>query len=401
MLVGTTLAVRTSALGEPEERTISFDIAAIVRDSLEELTAESQPQRAETHFTEIVLTDLHKIPQTKTITKIKAHLASIYRMFLRDGTLELTFDDEPLVYETPAVLLAARYDDQSAGAVLWRKDIDFDFGLGQRVRGFAALRQRASTSEAGFALFRRRRLIQGSGDEGYRPEAIFGRSNSYRYQRVFGDLELEGFDVTHTKDGFVWDEHEEVFLEILREALDAEPLPLLLQAENYRVRLTREEVQPGAETANARTAAAVVRDAPPIITELQQTPPAPEPPTSPIPLPAVSRRNLDLQLGSDRWLVIVELTEDPAISDWLELWDAPASPQGRALGVRTVGIRLALSHPFMQRFGGVDAERIEPLLRVAVAIGLAEAAARGSGVRMAGTIRRNVNELLRGALSNA
>lgn len=395
--------VRTSALGESEERTISFDIAAIVRDSLEELTVENRPARPEAHFTEIVLTELYKPPQTKTLTKIKAHLASIYRVFLRDGMLELEFDGDRLIYESPTILTAPRYDDRAADGVFWRKEIDFDFGLGLRVKGFAALRQKASTSEAGFALFRRRRLIQGSGDEGYRPEAIFGKSNSYRYQRLFGELELEGFDVSHTKDGFAWDEHEEVFLELLREALDAEPLPLLQQAENYRVRPTREEVQPGAETANARTSAAVERDAPPIITQLQQAPPAPEPPSTPVPvpLPAVSRRSLDLQLGNDRWLVIVELSEDPALGDWLELWDAPASGQGRDRGVRTVGVRLALAHPFMQRFGGVDAERIEPLLRVAVALGLAEAAARGSGVRMAGTIRRNVNELLRGALSNA
>ena len=68
--------------------------------------------------------------------------------------------------------------------------------------GFAAIREVASTSRAGFALFRRRRLIQGSGDEGYRPALIFGGSNSYRYQRVFGELHLEGFEVSHTKDGF-------------------------------------------------------------------------------------------------------------------------------------------------------------------------------------------------------
>jgi hypothetical protein len=368
---------------------------------LEELTVEASSTRSENHFTEIVLTDLYKLPQTKTLKKIKAHLASIYRVFLRDGTLDLEFDGERLVYESPAILMAARPGERAADAVLWRKEIDFDFGLGQRVKGFAALRQKASTSDAGFALFRRCRLIQGSGDEGYRPEAIFGKSNSYRYQRLFGELELEGFHVSHTKDGFAWDEHEEVFLELLRETLDAEPLPLLQQAESYRVRPTREEVQPGAEAVNASTAAAVERDAPPVIKHLQDASPAPEPPSTPAPVAVVSRRSLELQLGNDRWLVIVELSEDPALGDWLELWDAPATGEGQDRRARTVGVRLALAHPFMQRFGGVDAERIEPLLRVAVALGLAEAAARGSGVRMAGTIRRNVNELLRGALSNS
>jgi len=53
----------------------------------------------------------------------------------------------------------------------------------------------------------------------------------------------------------------------------------------------------------------------------------------------------------------------------------------------------------MYRFGGVEPAKIEPLLRVAAALALAEISARESGVKMAGTIRRNVNELLGDALS--
>src|SRR5206468_7796597 len=138
--------------------------------------------------------------------------------------------------------------------VLWRKELGFDFGLGLRAHGFAALRETASTARAGFALFRRKRLIQGSADEGYRPEAIFGKSNSYRYQRLFGELQLEGFEVSHTKDGFRWDENEDAFLELLHEHLNAEPLPLLTQAEEYRARPVRGSFTVGARAAADRTA---------------------------------------------------------------------------------------------------------------------------------------------------
>jgi hypothetical protein len=54
----------------------------------------------------------------------------------------------------------------------------------------------------------------------------------------------------------------------------------------------------------------------------------------------------------------------------------------------------------MDRFCGIEPLRIEALLRVGAAIGLAETAARDGGVLMAGTIRRNINELLRNALAN-
>ena len=65
---------------------------------------------------------------------------------------------------------------------------------------------------------------------------------------------------------------------------------------------------------------------------------------------------------------------------------------------RVVTVRVSLAHPFMERFGGTGHDEIEPLLRIAAAIGLSEITARESGVRMAGTQRRNINELLRGAL---
>ena len=53
----------------------------------------------------------------------------------------------------------------------------------------------------------------------------------------------------------------------------------------------------------------------------------------------------------------------------------------------------------LRRFGGTDAERIEPMLRVAAAIGLAEILAREAGIRYAGSIRMSLNELLRGPLA--
>ena len=87
---------------------------------------------------------------------------------------------------------------------------------------------------------------------------------------------------------------------------------------------------------------------------------------------------------------------DPAIGDWVSVSDRPAA---REVGQerRCICVRLSLAHPFMDRFGGTDAASIEPLLRLAAAIGLAETAARDAGVPMAGTFRRNINELFRDA----
>jgi hypothetical protein len=391
--------VRTSALGEKRERTVSFDIARIVQDNLEELRVKTQPAEAKVHYTEIALQSLHIPPQEKTINKIKEHLASIYRVFIKDGVLELKLDGEVLKYTEPKVLTAPFYKDPPlTQPKQWRKEIDFDFGGGLRAHGFAALRQTGSTSLAGFALFRRGRLIQGSADEGYRPEYIFGKSNSFTYQRLFGELQLEGFEVSHTKDGFRWDESEEAFLQLLREKLDEKPLPLLDQAEGYRAKPKADELKKAAVLAAGRTADVMEREAPPVIEDQLTAPPESQaPPAGLTQASLASTRQIKVDLHGDKWLITLELSDDPGVGEWVSISDRPA--QEDRSGVRRLGVRLSLVHPFMLRFGGADAARIEPLLRVAVAVCLAEVTARASGVRSAGTIRRNINQLLRAALS--
>jgi hypothetical protein len=63
-----------------------------------------------------------------------------------------------------------------------------------------------------------------------------------------------------------------------------------------------------------------------------------------------------------------------------------------------IEIHVSMSHPFMVNFAQTDPGDVEALLRVAAGLALSEKLARGAGVRMAGTIRRNLNEILRDAL---
>jgi hypothetical protein len=74
----------------------------------------------------------------------------------------------------------------------------------------------------------------GTDDDKYRPKEIFKNPNSYEYQRIFGELHLVGFDVSHTKDSFNFGEYEEEFLDKLKESIESQPLPLLRQADKYR-----------------------------------------------------------------------------------------------------------------------------------------------------------------------
>jgi hypothetical protein len=394
-------SVRTTAIGESVERFVAFDVDLIVSEGTEEIAVTSRPVLPTYHYTEIKISGLHQKLSPVTVGKIKRHLASIYRVFLRRGILQIEFNTEALTYEEPEVLVAQPYRSQDGQAVTWRKEIDLDLGVGLRAHGFAGLRRVGSTRTAGFALFRRDRLIQGSADEGYRPDAVFGEPNSFTYQRLFGELYLEGFEVSHTKDGFRWDENEETFLELLREELDKEPLPLLDQAEGYRARARTDDLRAGAELAGRRTAEVIQKGVPEVLGRQIGSTPDPAPPAQDLPSASLAtRRVIPVELDGQQWQIILELTDDPAIGDWLDLCEQPI-PEGTPdcePGCR-VGVRLSLTHPFMERFGGADANRIEPLLRVAAAIALAETSARKSGVRYASSIRHHVNDLLLNALA--
>ena len=389
--------VRTSALGESVARTIRFNIENIIRDNIEELVIDEVEEEPENHYTEIVLEDVFHIPIKRTLGKMKEHLTDIYRDFLRDDTLELRFRGEALRYVEPRVLCAPYYKDSEVSHIEWRKSIEFDFGDGLSVHGFAALRERANTSKAGFALFRRGRVIQGSADEGYRPSLIFGSSNSYRYQRLFGELHLEGFDVSHTKDGFRWDDNEQPFLELLREHLDSEELPLLKQAEGYRVRASRSALKAASQLAVKNTSVALESNLPTVLGPIVDAAPViPEREDRPA-VPTLAKRQFDMEFRDRRWIIGVELTDDPAVGEWLSPPEIAADKD--ADDFRNVTIRVSMVHPFMIRFAQTDSEDVESLLRVAAALAVAEVLARDAGVRKSGTVRRNVNDILRDALS--
>ena len=286
--------------------------------------------------------------------------------------------------------------DPGAGPKTWRKEINFDLGGGMLVSGFAALRDPGNYARAGFSLFRRQRLIEGSGEEGYRPPLIFGQPGSFRSLRLFGELHLKGFEISHTKDGFRWDENEQPFLELLKEHLDKGDLSLLKQADDYRVLESRGERVKAANQAATRTVDVMRRRLPEVLPTVADAPPV-DTPTEPLsPQPTLAEREVQIDFRGEHWLIKIELTDDPAEGEWLSVSDQRPGP-----GSRVIELRVSMAHPFMVRFAQTNVQDLEAILRIATALGLAETLARQTGQRYAKTVRRNMNDILREALSQA
>lgn len=375
-------SVRTKALDESVERVVKFDIDRIVEECIEELSIAEHPSAPARHYTELELTDLCHVPKRRTLGKIKEHLASIYRVFLRNRTLVLEFNGEALAYEEVPILKASPYRELQADAVVWKKTIEMDLGGEHRVTGFAALREIGSTTHAGFALFRRNRLIEGSADETYRPEEIFGKTNSYAYQRLFGELHLTGFEVSHTKDGFRWEEHEDIFLELLKFELEHEPINLLEQAEGHRAKQYKRNLDEEARKATDIVATIVERELAPVIEEEIAHPANPPavPPMIPIPSLSGFERMIEVPINTTTWVLTLKASTDPSIGDWLRVGD---TVENVADGTkrRSVQVDVSLVHPFVERFAGAGNENVELFVRFASAAALAATLSAQAGAK--------------------
>lgn len=389
-------SVRTSALGDPVERTVHFDVPKITFESMNELPIQAQEVSANLHHTIITMRRLRTRLRGRTLTKVKEHLASIYRLLIADGSLTIRFTangkEEVLAHEQPKLLRSPYTLNPGSEPVLWRRDLDIPLEDGRRVTGWAGILARGKHEWAGLAVFRRQRLIEGSVGEAYRPRQVFRGHNSFESQRIVGELHVEGFDVTHTKDGIRWGEDEDVIGYALEARLDEEP-SLLKQARNFRARTEASMLRPTfgedalEDAASSLGSVDLSQPSPPA-----STPTAAEPRAPSVPPPSADTmhsQTFTMKLEGDKgWEVQLELVRDKS-APWLHAAIAGSGDNER------MEIRVNLDHPFSEEHLNDNERALGPVLRLAVAMALGERQARDSGVMSAASIRKNANELLR------
>ena len=395
-------SLRTTHLGEDLSRSVTFNVPQIIASRDDQLAAHDEPSDWRNHFTELRLWNLHRIPQTRTIAKMRTYLGAIYRQFLRNDDIILTFNGEAVDYVEPRILVAPRWDaEEGAEPVEWRKPVDIRLESGRRVTGFVAIRETGSTSDAGLALFYRRKVVTGAGDESYRPPDIFGQGNTFASQRVFGELNMDDFNVTYTKDAIVWYDEEEEFLELLREHLNEGAFPLLRQANNYRSRVAAPPARGRVQDVVNR-AGELLGDS----EDLSAASGAGEPddadavdPSSPLEkvlkdaTTLVADKDVVIAFSGSSWLVKLRWVANESREQWLTSVRDMSSKQN------VVTVTLNQAHPFMRAFCEAPGQDIEAVWRVAVALGLGQEIARESGVTQAGIVTSRVNRLLRTTLS--
>jgi hypothetical protein len=129
----------------------------------------------------------------------------MYRQDLRDGFLHLVWQAEPLEWhDLDDQLLEARDGSR------YQKQFEFHVN-GKRVWGWVGILDRGSRAKAGFSILYANRVVRGWPDS-WRPESVYGQflgSNDLVNQRVIGEIHLDEFQVSHTKDDILWLGNEE------------------------------------------------------------------------------------------------------------------------------------------------------------------------------------------------
>ena len=214
--IGNKWSVKTKKLGESKEYTVSVDVDRIARGETD-LDIKSVECPLDQHYTIVEIKDHNRIFQKRTITKITDYLRSIYRSDLKSGDLRLIWRDVSLEWQDPALFVAPNGTE-------YKRSFDFDVD-GKRVHGWVGVLKNGGRPNAGFSILKVGRVIQGWPDS-WRPSSIFGNqeggTNNLVNQRLVGEVNLDDFEVSHTKDDILWygNQEEEVEKKLLEEAND-------------------------------------------------------------------------------------------------------------------------------------------------------------------------------------
>ena len=390
-------SVKTAALGEEEERYVEFDLKKVLSEDKEELRVINTTKSKATHFTEITLSYLSvNAPSAHQMDKVKRHLSSIYRKFIRSGKMKLFINNVELLYDNPLILNAPFHNDLNGKSVEWKKEIEFTLGK-YKVNGFIGILNTMSTNELnGISLFRRGRVIEGSHDEKYRPKALCGQIGSPRYKRIFGELELKGFSVSFNKGSFVEQEDLEALMDALQSEISAKEFDLYTQAEKYlkpRTQDDNEKVAKGIVSSLKRSSSktSLNQNIEKSIKEIDNTSITNENEKLTKEAKIIEEHEELIEIKDEKYKLKLEIITEPGITDLYSL-----TIEDDELFAKKVLYKINLGHSFFTRYEKLkNEEDYQPIILIIRSLVLAELHAPSQGTKDGGNIRLNFNNFLR------
>lgn len=234
--LGNKYTITTKAYNDSFVRSATFDVEEVTANNLKEIDYTELPAESEEHYTILSIENLtQNAPKERSLKSIISEIASIYRVVLRTNELSISINGSPVFFEEYEPLRAAFVKTPAGKEIIWRKSIDFKFQK-YRAKGFLALLKDIDSNKNGLVIFRRGRAIMGS-EDGQRiyPKCLFGSPGTFRYKRLYGELELEGFEVSYNKNAILNQEDLNTLYENLVPEIRQPELDFFTQANDYRV----------------------------------------------------------------------------------------------------------------------------------------------------------------------
>lgn len=205
--IGNKWIIVTKKLGETTEYTVEVDVRKIENNDPSLKTSVVENLRPEDHYTRLEIYEHNREFKGRTINKIKSYLKSMYRSDFKKNTLSLSYNEDLLEWEG----FEHRLRRNRAGEMM-RTDFNFEVN-GKKVHGWAGVLDVGARADTGFSILHSDRVVRGWPDA-WRPERIFGLNrNDLLNQRLLGEIHLDAFEVTHTKDNIQWYGDEEELVE--------------------------------------------------------------------------------------------------------------------------------------------------------------------------------------------
>lgn len=202
--------IKTKKRGSKIEYEVEIDVEKVAEDNLELKTIEREKPDSEIneHYTIIEIERLHRSIHHRTIKRLTEHIKSIYRVDIRNAELWVNINgsDELTEWTFGDEFLKASNGEQ------YRKDFEHELNNGKKIKGWLGVLAKGSggRSKGGIAIIRRGRVIMGQ-PNAWKPHEIYGDSrNDLINQRLVGEIYLDDFGVSHTKDDIQWEGREEV-----------------------------------------------------------------------------------------------------------------------------------------------------------------------------------------------
>jgi len=280
---------------------------------------------------------------------------------------------------------------------LWKKNLEFSFPMScehkqHKVHGKIGIRETMDGKRAGFAVFRRDRLIFGSDDEPWRPLKIIRQEGSAIAKRLYGELYFDDeMEVTHTKDNLNWSESDkENFLNKLKSEINSDELPIISQADRFKKNDPTNENSKIHEKATESAIGKLGKAMQAL--ESFQVPknieiPKELPKTKSKAVTKMKKVNFEDQI----WTVYIKLNRDKEThnQDWLQISLDPKSRKSKI-----IEIQIMMNKGYTSQYFGDQEHELEGLELLASYIALAEIISKERGEKNTHLTRYYINKII-------